>query len=65
MTIAASDLQKLLERHKLQKKRSNIDKELSKNNPLLQKYDTTRILALKAVSFKSNGLVNHAVSINI
>jgi hypothetical protein len=39
-----------MSKHKLMKKREHVDKELSRSNTLLSKYDTTRVLALKAVS---------------
>jgi hypothetical protein len=45
-----SKVRSLMSKHKLMKKREHVDKELSRSNTLLSKYDTTRVLALKAVS---------------
>mmetsp|Transcript_17359 Transcript_17359/g.29054 ORF Transcript_17359/g.29054 Transcript_17359/m.29054 type:complete len:510 (+) Transcript_17359:116-1645(+) len=41
-------IRSLLSKHKLMKKREHVDKECSSSNTLLSKYDTTRVLALRA-----------------
>lgn len=43
-------IKSIMSKHKLMKKKEQIEKELPRSNSLLSKYDTTRVLALRARS---------------